>query len=69
MLREWENSFYQYEEGLFTMPEFEARRENWRLILAGPYGSALRLTWSNFRTGFSPSFRAEIDGIVAEVGG
>ena len=28
--REWENSFYQFEQGLFDESEFEARRNRWR---------------------------------------
>ena len=32
-LREWGNSFYQFERGLFTRDEFEARREFWRGVM------------------------------------
>ena len=67
--REWENSHYQYERGLFTEEEFEARRQFWRLRLAGEGGEFFREAWANAGNNFAPSFRAEIDRIVAEVGG
>ena len=67
--REWENSYYQYERGLFTEEEFEARRRFWRLRLAGERGEFFREAWANAGNNFAPSFRAEIDAIVAEVGG
>ena len=63
-LREWENSHYQYESGLFTVDEFEPRIERWRGSMTLP---GFREAWARARQGFSPSFRAEIDRIVAEV--
>ena len=65
MLREWENSLYQYERGLFTPEEFEPRMERWRLNMAFP---GFRGVWAGTRETFAPGFRAEIDRIVAEVG-
>ena len=65
MLREWENSLYQYERGLFTPEEFEPRMERWRLSMAFP---GFREVWAGTRETFAPGFRAEIDRIVAEVG-
>ncbi len=66
-LREWENSFYQFERGLFSGDEFEARREFWRTVLRRE--EEVRDFYSFNRPNFAPSFRAEIDRIVAEVGG
>ena len=66
IFREWENSHYQYEQGLFTTAEFEARLDRWRMNMALP---GYQEEWAQTRTGYSPSFRAEIDRIVAEVGG
>jgi len=63
--REWENSYYQYERGLFTAAEFEARRDRWRRSLEN-FPRQRRL-WTTERSGYAPSFRAEIDRIVAEV--
>lgn len=69
-LREWENSFYQNERGLFSQDEFEVRRQLWRSTLAqGLRSGAYRDFWALARDSFAPSFRAEIDRIVAEVGG
>ncbi len=66
MFREWENSHSQYERGLFTPEEFEPRIETWRLNMGSP---GYREVWAGRRETFAPSFRAEIDRIVAEVGG
>jgi hypothetical protein len=66
ILREYENSFYQYTQGLFTAEEFQARLERWAV---GMSERGWRDIWSSARLGFSPSFRAEIDRIVAEVAG
>jgi hypothetical protein len=63
-LREWENSHYQYESGLFSADEFEARVETWRGSLTLP---GFLETWARSRQRFSPSFRAEVDRMVAEV--
>ena len=66
-VREWENSFYQCERGLFTESEYVARRAMWRrrMMESGWF----RTFWEGARETFAPSFRAEIDRIVAEVGG
>ena len=65
-MREWENSFYQYEQGLFTADELEARRERWRSGMSDfPSSAAYRDFWATIRNGFAPNFRAEIDQIVA----
>ena len=63
LIREWENSDYQYQRGLFTAEEFEARLERWRQSISSP---AFRAYWEGQRQTFAPSFRAEIDRIVAE---
>ena len=64
IFREWENSHYQYERGLFGADEFLPRVERWRGGLSRPY---FRDRWASQRLTFAPSFRAEIDRIVAEV--
>ena len=66
LFREWENSRYQFERGLFTPEEYEARVQRWRINLRNP---GFQERWANGRETFAPSFRAEIDRIVAEVGG
>ena len=62
-LREWENSHYQYESGLFTADEFEPRIQRWRRSMTFP---GCRGVWARSREGFSPSFRTEVDRLVAE---
>jgi len=64
--REWENSYYQYRNGLFSPEEFEPRLVRWREALADPNW---RYEWDASREEFSPSFRAELDLIVAEAVG
>jgi hypothetical protein len=66
--REWENSQYQYEQGLFNEEDYVARRERWRAVLTDrPPSASWREFWEVARSDFAPSFRAEIDRIVAEV--
>ena len=68
-MREWENSFYQYERGLFTQGEYEARRERWRAQMTDrPDSGAFQGFWTLAGAQFAPRFRAQIDQIVAEVG-
>jgi len=66
ILREWENSLYQYQQGLFTAEDFEPRMERWRRSMAFPH---YRDAWEGSQETYSPSLRAEIDRIVAKVGG
>ena len=63
--REWENSHYQFEQGLFSQGEYDARRVRWtRQLSESKFTSDL---WKDFRMEYAPSFRAEIDTIVQEV--
>ena len=64
VLREWENSFYQYEQGLFSEEDFQARRERWRRNLADP---SVKYVWEREQATFSPSFRAEVNDILANL--
>jgi len=64
IFREWENSFFQYDRGLFTEGDFDARRERWERELRRP---ASRRAWTAQRETFSQTFRSEVDRIVAEV--
>ncbi len=64
MWREWENSLYQYEQGLFQEGEFAPRRTRWSRNMQFP---AARDLWRRTRNEFSPHFRAEIDKIVSEI--
>ena len=66
ILREFEDSHYQYERGLFTEEEYLARTVRWRVNMARP---GWRDVWANQGETYAPSFRAEIDRIVAQVGG
>lgn len=65
VFREWENSHYQYEQGLFSAEEYEARRSVWIAMMAGT--QAARDVWSGVGDWHSPNFRAEVDAIVAEI--
>lgn len=63
MMREWENSLYQYEQGLFDASEFNARKQAWKGFLMQPGVSAF---WARRNENFSPTFRSEIERIIAE---
>lgn len=60
--REWENSHYQFQQGLFDRDEFEPRMERWRSTMRV---KAVRDSWVATRMNYSPAFRAEVDTIVA----
>jgi hypothetical protein len=62
--REWENSFYQYQQGLFDDEEFEPRRTRWTLNMRGDGSRAL---WKVTRETYSKDFREEIDRIVLQI--
>jgi len=63
VIREWENSYYQYEQGLFDPEEFAPRLVRWRDVISlGP----MRAYWSSSREQFSPRFRDEIDAILQQ---
>jgi hypothetical protein len=64
VFREWENSHYQFSQGLFTAEDFQARVNRWSALLGTEFA---RSFWDRNRESFAPSFRAEIDRIVAEV--
>jgi hypothetical protein len=60
--REWENSHYQFEQGLFDRDEFEPRINRWISVMRV---KANRDAWLATRMNYSPSFRAEVDRIIA----
>ena len=67
ILREWENSYYQYQHGLFTEEEFDGRRGLWRRYMTGSPG--YRDVWTSERESYAPSFRAAIwSNDVAQAG-
>jgi hypothetical protein len=61
--REWENSHYQFEQGLFDRDEFEPRTNRWVSMMRV---KANRDAWLATRMNYSPSFRAEVDRIIAQ---
>ncbi len=63
ILREWENSHYQYRQGLFDQVEFEPRKLRWKFNMQS---QGYREIWAETRETFSPEFRDEIDRIVEE---
>ena len=64
VIREWENSYYQFEQGLFDSDEFAPRKIRWRQIMSlGP----MRDYWERSKNQFSPRFRLEIDGIIHQI--
>jgi hypothetical protein len=62
--REHENAVYQFDQGLFSAEEFSGRVQNMRDILSVP---AFRGFWYGRQDRYSPSLRAEIDSILAEL--
>lgn len=63
VFREWENSHYQFQHGLFSADEYEGRLVNMRTMIRAP---GFRWAWANEGDKFAPSFRALIDGFLAE---
>jgi hypothetical protein len=59
--REWENSYYQYQQGLFDRNEFEPRLTRWRATMRN---QTVRASWAATRQNYSPAFRAQVDAIV-----
>lgn len=59
--REWENSYYQFQQELFDKDEFEPRLERWRATMRN---ELVRINWLATRQNYSPSFRAVVDEIV-----
>ena len=62
--REWENSYYQFQRGLFDVEEFEPRMARWRSQMQTP---AARVQWGRTRMWYAPGFRAVVDGYVQEI--
>lgn len=66
-MRIWENTFYQHERGLFTEPEYLARRNTWiSRLTEGPASAFYRDYWATRADRFSPTFRQEIDKILSD---
>ncbi len=63
--REWENSYYQFQQGLFEREEFEPRMNRWHDMMRTRLN---RDSWMATHMNYSPSFRAEVDKIVASYG-
>ena len=62
--REWENSYYQYQHGLFDLEEFEPRMLRWRSQMEA---QAARSQWAVTRMWYAPRFRAVVDDYLAEI--
>jgi hypothetical protein len=62
--REWENSYYQYQRGLFGAEEFEPRMLRWRSQMES---ESARIQWAVSREWYAPGFRAVVDGFVEEI--
>jgi len=60
--REWENSYYQFQQGLFDRDEFEPRMNRWHDMMRT---KLVRDSWVSTRMNFSPGFREEVDRIVS----
>lgn len=65
VFREWENSVYQAQLGLYDEAEFAPRRARWERAMANP---GFRYIWSISRQTYSPQLRAELEGIGAAPG-
>ena len=63
IMREWENSHRQFQLGLFSQDEFEARLNRWRSLLAI---DSARNVWTRSRSSFASDFRLLVDGLVEE---
>lgn len=59
--REWENSYYQYQQGLFDREEFVPRMHRWEEMMRNSYVSN---SWVATRMNYSPNFRTVVDNIL-----
>jgi len=62
--RNWENEWYQFQQGLFEVEEFEPRTRIWQLNFSSPGYMAV---WEIRKGTFSDSFRELIDGLIEEM--
>lgn len=62
--REWENSYYQYQRGLFDAQEFEPRILRWRSQMES---EGARSLWAGQRLWYAPGFRQVVDDLVREI--
>lgn len=60
--REWENSYYQFQQGLFDRDEFEPRMNRWHDMMRI---QLVRDSWVATRMNYAPSFRHEVDLLVS----
>ena len=61
-LRYHENVHYQYRNGLYEEAEFSAQRDYWRNVVF--HNEGLVEIWCSVRSGFSPEFVEEINGLL-----
>lgn len=64
LFRYWEDVHYQYRVGLYDRVEFEMQRGAWQAFFTA--SAPGREYWCEVRTLYSPKFRAEMDGLLAE---
>jgi hypothetical protein len=60
-LRFWDNAYYQYTEGLLSEKEWQAFRENLKLLLQFPY---FHQFWQSYQMIFSEPFREELNSLT-----
>jgi hypothetical protein len=63
VFREWENSHYQFTQGLFESRDFAVRRRMWELTMVS---ETFQIAWKQYRETFSPDFRVLMDEIVGQ---
>lgn len=63
-LRLWENEWYQYQQGLYELEEFEPRLKIWRKMVNTP---GIIFVWQEWqRDAFSPEFSALINSFIED---
>lgn len=62
--REWENLYYQFEQGLFDIAEFEPRMVRWHSQMLSREAHTL---WTTNKEWHAPGFRARVDAMVADI--
>jgi len=64
MFRFFENVHYQYRQGLYDEPEYQAHRNAWRVFFEN--SATASKNWCNYREIVSPMLMAEIDSLTSE---
>ena len=62
LLRYWENVHYQYQNGLYDQPEYNAQKHAWKMYFER--STRLSNVWCDIRMEYSVRFRDEVSQLI-----